>query len=326
MSSIDVRHLSGEADETLPLLVLLGPTAVGKTELSVQLAERVSAEIISADSRLFYRGMDIGTAKPSIELRQRVVHHLIDVAEPDETWSLAKYVRVVHRLIEQIHFRQNLPMLVGGTGQYLRAIYEGWKIPAQKPDPALRQAIENWGKELGPKELHRRLHVLDPQAATRIEPNNLRRTVRALEVIYKTGRRFSEQKRRSLVSPYHTLIIGLTLPREELYARIDLRINQMLEQGWMEEVRQLLQQGYTPDLPGMSAIGYPQLAQVFQGEMQLGEAIQEIRRLTRQFVRRQANWFKLSDPRIHWFTNRDGVIEDIIGLIKQNFGDLSLFS
>ncbi|RMH35308.1 MAG: tRNA (adenosine(37)-N6)-dimethylallyltransferase MiaA, partial [Gammaproteobacteria bacterium] len=284
-----------------PLIVILGPTAVGKTELSLQLAERLQGEIVSADSRLFYRGMDIGTAKPTPEERARVPHHLIDVADPDETWSLALFQRAAHEIIADIHARGKLPFLVGGTGQYLRAVYEGWKLPQQRPHPALREALENWGQRIGPQALHARLAILDPQAAARIEPNNLRRTVRALEVIFLTGRRFSAQRQRG-ASPYRTLLIGLTRPREELYARVDARIQAMLQAGLVDEVRTLLARGYSAELPSMSAIGYKQIAAYLRGECTLEEAVTQMKRLTRQFVRRQANWFKADDPEIHWFS------------------------
>lgn len=298
-----------------PLIVILGPTAVGKTEISLQLAERLNGEVVSADSRLFYRGMDIGTAKPSPEERARVPHHLIDIAAPDETWSLALFQRAAHQAIADIHSRGKLPFLVGGTGQYLRAVYEGWELPEQRPHPRLRAALEAWGKSIGPEALHTRLARLDPQAAARIEPRNLRRTVRALEVIFLTGKRFSAQRRRG-AAPYRTLLIGLTRPREELYARVDARIQAMLEAGLVEEVRSLLARGYAPDLPAMSAIGYKQIAAYLRGESTLEEAVAQIKRLTRQFVRRQANWFKTGDPQIHWFRVEENTVEQVEAEIR----------
>ncbi|GAB4525910.1 MAG: tRNA (adenosine(37)-N6)-dimethylallyltransferase MiaA [Anaerolineales bacterium] len=300
---------------TAPLIVLLGPTAVGKTELSLQLAEHLNGEIVSADSRLFYRGMDIGTAKPSPEERARVPHHLIDVADPDETWSLALFQRAAHKAIADIHARGRLPFLVGGTGQYLRAVYEAWELPEQRPHPRLRAVLETWGTQIGAPALHDRLAYLDPQAAARIEPNNLRRTVRALEVIFLTGRRFTDQRRRG-DAPYLTLLIGLTRPREELYARVDARIQAMLAAGLVDEVRALLAHGYSPDLPAMSAIGYRQIAAALQGEYCLEEAITLIRRLTRQFVRRQANWFKTDDPQIHWFPMGESTLTQVEAEIR----------
>ena len=288
-----------------PLIVLLGPTAVGKTETALQLAERLNGEIVSADSRLFYRGMDIGTAKPSPAELARVPHHLVDVAAPDETWSLAMFQRAAQAAIAEIHARGRLPFQVGGTGQYIRAVTEGWEIPEVPPDFRLRHALEAWAAEIGPEGLYRRLAVLDPEAADRIDPRNLRRTVRALEVILRTGERFSSQKSRR-EPPYRVLQLGLTRPRPELYARIDARIDAMLAAGFLEEVRGLLAAGYAPDLPSMSAIGYRQMVQVLQGEITLEEAVILMKRLTRQFVRRQANWFKADDPNIRWFRAGEG--------------------
>lgn len=293
-----------------PLVVILGPTAVGKTELSLQLAERLGGEIISADSRLFYRGMDIGTAKPTPEERRRVPHHMIDIADPDRTWSLAQFQQETLKIIPQILQRGNLPMLVGGSGQYIRAILEGWQIPESRPDPQLRQALDAWAGEIGGEGLHARLAVLDPGAAAKIDPRNVRRTVRALEVIFHTGRRFSDQRRRG-PSPYRNLQIGLMRPRAALYERIDNRIDAMITAGLVEEVRGLLARGYPPDLPTLSAIGYREIIAHLNGEISLEEAVIQIRRATRTFVRRQANWFKMDDPHIHWFQVEQGVRQQI---------------
>ena len=283
-----------------PLIVMIGPTAVGKTEISIQLAERLDGEIISADSRLFYRGMDIGTAKPTTEDQKRVPHHLIDVVGPDQIMSLAMFQREVFRFIEDIHQRKKLPFLVGGTGQYIRAVTEEWEIPEAAPDPRLREALENWAVQISPDGLYDRLKVLDPEAAQRIDPRNLRRTIRALEVILITGRKFSSQKSKG-PSRYQLLQLGLTRPRTELYARIDARILAMLERGFIEEVQGLLDAGYDPELPSLSAIGYQQIISYLQGEIDLDETIVLMKRISRQFVRRQANWFKLDDPSILWF-------------------------
>ncbi|RIK24646.1 MAG: tRNA (adenosine(37)-N6)-dimethylallyltransferase MiaA, partial [Anaerolineae bacterium] len=199
-----------------PLILLIGPTAVGKTEIAIRLAETMDGEIVSADSRLFYRGMDIGTAKPAPEEQARVPHHLIDVAEPDETWSLAQFQREARRVIADIHARRKLPFLVGGTGQYVRAVTEGWSPPEVKPDERLRSELEKLKTERGIYWLHDRLKLLDPEAAAKIDARNARRTIRALEVILSTGRRFSEQRGQA-ESPYRLIAVGLTRPREELY-------------------------------------------------------------------------------------------------------------
>jgi len=288
----------------IPLLVLVGPTAVGKTELSIQLAGRLGGEIVSADSRLFYRGMDVGTAKPSREEQERAPHHLIDVADPDESWSLALFQQRAQEAIASIYARRKLPLLVGGTGQYIRAVTRGWRPPEVRPDERLRAELERLGNEKGKEWLHSRLAQLDPQGAARIDLRNLRRTVRALEVILATGRRFSEQRSQG-DSPYDLLMIGLKLPRPELYARIDARIEAMFRTGLLDEVRRLLAKGYSSDLPAMSGIGYRECCQVLAGQMTQEQAKAEMRRLTRIFVRRQANWFKETDPQIHWFPAGD---------------------
>ncbi|MBX3046119.1 MAG: tRNA (adenosine(37)-N6)-dimethylallyltransferase MiaA [Anaerolineales bacterium] len=289
-----------QSTDKLPLLVaILGPTAVGKTETAIALAERWNGEIVSADSRLLYRGMDIGTAKPSAAELARVPHHLIDIADPDETLSLAVFQQQAAAAIASIHARGALPLLVGGTGQYMQAILAGWLPPALPPQPALRAALEGWAEQIGGDALHARLALVDPAAAANIDARNVRRTLRALEVIFATGRRFSAQRGQA-PSPYRVLRLGLTRPRPELYARIDARIEAMLATGWLDEVRRLLAAGYPPALPSLSAIGYAQLAQHLAGEITFDEATAEIKRLTRSFVRRQYAWFKPADSGIHW--------------------------
>jgi tRNA dimethylallyltransferase len=283
------------------------------------LAEQLQAEIISADSRLFYRGMDIGTAKPASKEMRKIPHHLVDVADPDETWSLALFQRQAKVIIAEIQARGRLPLVVGGTGQYVRAITEGWQIPAQKPDERLRAVLEGWAKQIGAEELHARLALLDPTAAAAIDWRNQRRTVRALEVILNTGRRFSAQRTRGSL-PYQYKLIGLQRPRPELYARVDARIAQMLADGFEAEVRGLLEKGYSPDAPALSAIGYREMIAYIQGECSLEEAVTLIKRRTRLFVRRQANWFKPSDARIHWFDAQDVKTQAIIDFIMSKEG------
>ncbi len=302
-------------DKRRPLVVILGPTGVGKSELAIRLAEQVGGEIVSADSRLFYRGMDIGTDKPSVTDRQRVPHHLIDVAEPDESLSLAFFTQSAQNAISDIRARGKLPLLVGGTGQYLRAITEGWDIPVQEPDPRLRQALNRWAQEVGNEGLYTRLRYIDPEAAAKIDPRNLRRTVRALEVVFHSGRRFSEQRGRA-GSPYQVLQIGLTRPRSELYAIIDARIENMFRRGFVDEVKMLLERGCEPELPSFSAIGYRQVAKHLAGEITLEGAIVQIKRQTRVFVRRQTAWFKPGDSEIHWLRVGDNTADEMEGLVR----------
>src|SRR5512138_3370707 len=299
-----------------PLILIVGPTAVGKTELAIQLAEHLNSEIVSADSRLFYRGMDIGTAKPSPEEQRRVLHHLIDIADPDEILSLAVFQQKAREAIANIHTRNKIPFLVGGTGQYIRAVTEGWSPPEVRPDERLRQVLEKLKEKKGEYWLHERLRALDPLAAQQIDARNYRRTIRALEVILTTGRRFSEQRRRATETPYFLLPIGLTRPRPELYDRVDQRIEAMFANGLLEEVQALLAKGYSPSLPTLSAIGYRECVEVIQGRMDEEQAKAEIRRATRVFVRRQANWFKESDPNIRWFRVEAGTVREIETFIR----------
>ena len=298
-----------------PVILIVGPTAVGKTELALRLAERINGEIVSVDSRLFYRGMDIGTAKPSTEEMGRVPHHLIDIVNPDETLSLAVFQQMARDILADIHKRGKLPFLVGGTGQYIRAVTEGWSPPEVTPNERLRNVLEKLKDERGKEWLHDKLRILDSEAAKAIDLRNVRRTIRALEVIFTTGRRFSEQRGQG-DSPYQLITIGLTRPREELYQRVDERIEKMFADGLLDEVKGLLERGYSPALPSMSAIGYRECISVVQGSMTVEQAKVEMRRLTRVFVRRQANWFKESDPQIKWFHPHQVDVNEIEGFIR----------
>jgi len=278
-----------------PLLVLVGPTAVGKTALSLALARRFDGEIISADSRLFYRGMDIGTAKPTPAERAATPHHLIDICDPDETLSLGQYQRLAYAAIDSALARARLPILVGGTGQYVMAVVEGWGIPEVAPQPALRAALA----ALGEAEAARWLAALDAPAAGRIDPRNARRVIRALEVILVTGRRMSEAQRKT-PPPYDTAVIGVSRRRPSLYARIDARVDTMMAAGLLDEVRRLHDAGYAEE-PPLSGLGYRQLLSHLRGEMGLEEAVSRIKFETHRFARQQATWFRANDARIVWF-------------------------
>ena len=299
-----------------PLIVIVGPTAVGKTLTAISLAKRLDGEIVSADSRLLYRGMDIGTAKPTEEEQGQVPHYLIDVAAPDERWNLAIYQRRAYQIIEAIHDRCRLPFLVGGTGQYIRAIIEGWNIPPQRPDYSLRKVLKQWAEEIGTAGLHERLEVLDTEAASMIDYRNQRRTVRALEVILKTGERFSDLRQKQ-TPPYHSIILGIERPRDALYERIDQRIEQMLEEGLVNEVKGLLDGGFSPHLSTLSAIGYGEIIQYLEGKISYDEAVDLIKKNTRVFVRRQANWFKPEDPRINWFEASEMMVDEMEKFIRR---------
>ncbi|HET6846222.1 MAG TPA: tRNA (adenosine(37)-N6)-dimethylallyltransferase MiaA [Anaerolineales bacterium] len=312
---------SGSTDARPLVVMLVGPTAVGKTDVSLQLARALDAEIVSVDSRLFYRGMDVGTAKPTPDERKQIPHHLIDLVEPDETLSLADFRMHAQRAIEGIISRGRLPLLVGGTGQYIQAVRSGWNPPAVSANERLRNELQRLAVARGTAWLHERLAAMDPESAHKIDSRNLRRTIRAMEVTMLTGRRFSEQ-RGTGETMYRILSIGLRRSRSELYARIDARIDSMLQRGMLEETRRLLARGLAPSLPAFSAIGYSQCIQVLHGEMDLREARMLMQRRTREFVRRQSTWFKESDPGIQWFdAARPDLIEAVSTLINQARSD-----
>lgn len=297
------------------LVAIVGPTAVGKTQVSVEVAATLGAEIVSADSRLLYRGMDIGTAKPTEAQLRKVPHHLIDVAEPEEAWNLVRFQRAANRAIADIQSRGKLPILVGGTGQYVTAILEGWAPPPTAGDETLRRVLESFAEMHGPEALHHRLEQVDPTSAEEIDAANIRRVARALEVFELTGSAASEV-RGADAPEYRILRIGLNQPRDVLYRRIDQRIDRMLLAGLVDEVQHLLDRGISPDHPPMSAIGYKQIAAHLRGEISMPVAVQQMRRRSRQFVRRQANWFKADDPRIEWFEARKGVAQKIVERIR----------
>ena len=282
-----------------PLIVILGATATGKTGLALQLAESLDGEIVGADSRQIYRGMDIGTAKPDSEQRGRVRHHLVDIADPDENPGLATIQGLANAAIADIQRRGRVPLLVGGTGQYLSAIVEGWRIPEVPPNEDLRSELEEYAREQGSEVLHRRLADVDPVTAARTHPNNLRRVVRSLEVWHATGRAISEQQGRD-PPPWHVLQLGLQLERGALYARADRRLEAMIEDGFVDEVRSLLQAGYSRDLPSMSGLGYRQLGAHLLDGLPLPEAIARARTATHDFIRRQLTWFRGHHADIPW--------------------------
>lgn len=299
-----------------PLLVILGQTAVGKTALSLKIAQQFNGEIVSADSRLFYRGMDIGTAKPSTEEMAAVPHHLIDICNPDETLTLGAYQRLAYQTIDAVLANGRLPIFVGGTGQYVKAVVEGWGIPEVPPHKPLRAALE----KLGGDELARWLQKLDPTAAERIDPRNVRRVVRALEVTLRAGIPISTLQKKTPPN-YNILQVGLMRERETLYERIDARVDQMIEEGLLDELVGLKEAGYGRSLPAMSGLGYRQLWPYLDGEMELEEAIERIKFETHRFSRQQNNWFRQDDPTVDWFDlGEDGVETAVLTRISHWLG------
>jgi tRNA dimethylallyltransferase len=256
-------------------------------------------EVVSADSRAVYRWMDIGTAKPTLEERRRVPHHLIDVVDPDESYSLALYQQQAVQAIQRIHRRGRVPLLVGGAGLYVSAVCDGLRLPQVPPDAAYRQQLEQRAATEGWQSLQRDLAQVDPQSAARIDPKNVRRVIRALEVFHATGRPFSAWQTPSASREVDCTLIGLRLDRPLLYARIDARIDAWMAGGLVEEVRGLLARGFAPSLPSMSGLGYREVAQVLSGALSLEAATAQLKTATHQYAKRQMTWFN-ARPGIHW--------------------------
>jgi tRNA dimethylallyltransferase len=282
-----------------PLIVILGPTAVGKTALSIELCRRFNGEVISADSRQIYRRMDIGTAKPTPEEMAGVPHHLLDIREPDEVLSLAEYQELAYAAIDGLHWRGRVPFLVGGTALYVTAVVKGLKIPDVAPNPELRSELEQLAEEKGHEALYARLVELDPVTAEKIDGRNVRRVVRALEIIIESGQPKSKLEGED-PPPYRILQIALDMPRQQLYERIDRRVEQMVESGLVEETAQLLSAGYPANLPALTSLGYREIGAYLRSEMSLDEAIERIQIETHRFVRHQYSWFRRMDN-LHWF-------------------------
>ena len=272
------------------LIALVGPTGSGKTALAVALAERFNGEVVNADSRQVYRHMDIGTAKPSAAEQTRIPHHLLDIRDPDQVLSVAEYQDYANAAIQDVAARGRLPLLVGGSGQYVTATIEGWQTPEVPPDSALRAALQADADQFGYEALYQRLIALDPASAEIIDGRNVRRVIRALEVCLISGQPFSQQRLKQ-PPPYHLLELGLTMERIALDSRLDARIDRMLEHGLLDEVRRLLDMGYDRHLSAMSSLGYRQLGAYLAGETDWPTAVRAFKQATRQFARRQMTWF-----------------------------------
>ncbi len=297
--------------DRLPVVVVLGPTATGKTELAIRIARSFDGEVVSADSRYFYRGMDIGTAKPSPTEQAGIPHLLIDILEPDEPYSLGQFLEDVYRSIEDVGSRSRLPVVAGGTPQYLRALLEGWTVPEVPPDDDLRARLDAESTQV----LYTRLLNVDPASAERIGPSNKRRIIRALEVYEKSGRTMSEQSGQS-PPPYEFLVLGLTQPREHLYARIDSRVEHMYGEGWLDEVRHLHERGITASHPSMSAHGYREALEVVTGQTTVEDAIARTCFIIHRYVRHQQTWFRRFEG-VNWFDSiTDGWQDAAIDLVR----------
>ncbi len=305
-----------------PLIAIVGPTALAKSKLALNLAQGFDGEIVSADSRQVYRYMDIGTAKPSLEERSLVRHHVIDVVNPDDDFSLALFQQLANQALKAISHAGKIPFLVGGSGLYIWSLLEGWSLPQVPPHPEFRRNLQARAQAEGSDVLYEELQGLDPVAAERIDPKNVRRVIRALEVYQATGKPFSQLQQKQPL-PFQILIIGLTAERDELYRRIDSRVDDMINRGLVDEVKGLLQCGYSLSLPSMSGLGYKQIGTFLQGELDLGSAIQNIKYETHRFARHQYAWFRLRDQRIHWFDVKqeyEELVEELISrfMVRSN--------
>jgi tRNA dimethylallyltransferase len=282
-----------------PLLAIVGPTASGKTEAAIAVAEAFGAEIVSVDSMLVYRGMDVGTAKPTAEERARIPHHLIDVADPSEPFSVARYQRLALAAVRDVRERGSRALLAGGSGLYFRAVVDELEFPGT--DPSTRAALEGEAAAVGADALHARLAELDPVAAGRIPPENVRRTIRALEVATVTGRPFSSfAEAWGRFEPERVRAAGVEIQRAVLAERIERRVRDMLERGLLDEVAALVRRGFGAWLTASQAIGYAEFARHLAGEMTLAEAVGSTVKRTKELARRQMVWFR-RDPRIRWF-------------------------
>lgn len=300
-------------DTRQKLLVLVGPTAVGKTALSLQLARDLDAEIISGDSMQVYRGMDIGTAKASPEEQAIVPHHLIDIRNPDEPYSVSDFQDECEQAIRSIAARGKLPFIVGGTGLYIQSVVYGYKFSDAGQDENFRRELHEYVEQHGAAALHERLRKVDPESAARLHVNDIRRIIRALEVYHLTGHTMTEYlAEQPSESPYRTCLIGLTMRRDLLYQRIEERVDLMIEQGLVEEVDMLLRQGYGPGLISMQGLGYKEIVGYLLGEYSLDHATELLKRNTRRFAKRQLSWFRHMKE-IEWvdMTEREKFVSNV---------------
>lgn len=286
------------------VLALVGPTGSGKTRTAIEICRRLNAEIVSMDSMQIYRGMDIGTAKPTKEELAAAPHHMIDIAEPDELFTVSMYRNMAVKVIDDILARGKVPLLAGGTGLYLQAISFEMSLGENGADSALREELNRIAREPdGPDRLHARLQAVDPQSAEKLHPNDIRRVIRALEIYESSGKAKSEQKEeRRREGPYRVLVYGLSMPREQMYARINMRVDEMVSLGLIDEVKALLARGIRPCKEGgaMQAIGYKEIVSALEGELSMDEAVALIKQRSRRYAKRQWTWFR-HDSRTKWF-------------------------
>ena len=292
---------------SIPLLVIVGPTAVGKTEIAIELAHRLRGEVISADSVQVYRYMDIGTAKPTLEERRGVPHHMIDIVDPDIDFTVYDYQQMAKNCIREVHNRGKLPILTGGTGLYIKAVVDDYTFCSGKVNPSLRRYLQEEMELKGKDTLFRLLREVDPLAAERVHPNDSRRIIRALEFFYLTGEPISVQweRTRKKQSNYQLFMVGIAMERTYLYERINRRVELMLEKGLLKEVKGLLERGFKSDLKSMQSLGYFHLANFLEGNWDWETAVNTFKKDTRRYAKRQLTWFR-ADQRIMWLEQKPG--------------------
>ena len=301
-------------------VAIVGATATGKTALAIALAAALGGEIVNADSRQVYRGMDIGTAKPTPAERAAARHWLIDVASPDESFSLATFLDMSRAAIEDIRSRAETPIVAGGTGQYVWALLEGWVVPRVPPDPTLRSELEALAATEGAGALAAVLRAEDPASAATIDPRNVRRVIRAIEVTRATGRAFSAWQAERCPALDAT-VLGMRLDRPALHARIDARVDAMIAAGLVDEVRGLIAAGHSCDLPAMSGIGYRQICEHLRGKCTLAQAVARVKTETHRLARMQHAWFGDADPRIRWLDADTGrLVDAALDAIREHAG------
>jgi len=296
------------------VIVVCGPTGIGKTSVGIRLAEKMGGEIISADSMQIYRYMDIGTAKPTADEQNRVLHHMIDIVDPDEDFDAVRFAQMARGKVMQLHQKGVLPVVVGGTGLYIKALLQGL-FQSHPADPQIRERLMQETAENGSSALHDRLKQVDPDTAGRLHPNDAYRIVRALETIESTGRSISEhhQDHGFADEPFHALKIGLRMDRQKLYDRIDQRVDLMIEAELLDEVKKLLGMGYTSDLKAMQSIGYRQVIDFIGGRLPWDESVRTLKRDTRRFAKRQFTWFG-ADKQIQWY--EPDQLNEIVRLVE----------
>ncbi|MGI6513494.1 MAG: tRNA (adenosine(37)-N6)-dimethylallyltransferase MiaA [Syntrophomonadaceae bacterium] len=294
----------------LNLAAIVGPTGVGKSRIAVGVGQFLDIEVISCDSMQIYRGLDVGTAKIAESEMMGIPHHMIDICDPDQPFSVSDYQKIVIPLVKEINERGKIPVLVGGTGLYYQVVVDDYQLYPIKAAPEVRRALNEEAELRGNQFLHQRLSSLDPQAAAKISPNDRKRIIRALEVIQVTGRPFSALQKRN-PGRYHLAVAGISMPRALLYEHLDRRVDSMLERGLLEEVQGLLARGYGPGLNSMQALGYAQIISYLQGYLSWEETIAQIKRDTRRYAKRQLTWFR-KDHRINWWELSKPTDEEVL--------------